>query len=280
MSELEQALQKFPNVKGINGQYQVRCPCHNDKHASLSLSETPEGRLLAYCHAGCSFESIIKVLNLPPDGTNDIPTITNTYDYTDSEGELLYQVIRYHPKSFKQRRPDGKDWIWNLQGITPTLYKLLEVIIAIREGITVYIVEGEKDVETLRSNKLVATTISGGASTKWSPELIPLFENANIIIIPDNDAAGKKYAHYVASILDGWCASLKVLELPLGKDVSDYLQTQTIDNLLNLIHNTGEYVPRGAVTREEFESFKGVNRYLWKLIRPFNGKRKYNAYKI
>lgn len=279
MSELEQALQKLPDAKRVGKEYQAHCPAHNDKHASLSLSETPEGKLLCFCHAGCSFESIIKVLDLQTD-KSETPVITNIYDYTDAEGTLIYQVVRYYPKAFKQRRPDGQGgWIWNLQGITPTLYKLPEIIQAIKGEQQVFIVEGEKDVETLMLQSLVATTISSGGSTKWSPELIPLFENAQVIIFPDNDTPGKKYAQYVASILDGWCASLKVVELPLGKDVSDYLETQTLDNLLNLVHNIGEYILRGAVTRDEFNSWKGVNRYLWNLLRSTNGKKKrYTAY--
>ncbi len=284
MSELEQALQKFPNVKGINGQYQVRCPCHDDKHASLSLSETPDGRLLAYCHAGCSFENIIKALDLQPDRTNDTPVITATYDYKDALTGESYQVVRYNPKAFKQRRPDGKGgWLWNLNGITPNLYMrdFLEIHIQEHPEIPVWIVEGEKDVLSLMKVGQVATSISGGASTKWHPSLVPVFEGARVVIIPDNDETGRKYSQNVANLLYGWCSSLKVINLPslIGnilpiKDASDYLETQTIDNLLNILYNTREYIPSGAVTSDEFDSFKGVNRYLWKLIRSSSGKKK------
>jgi hypothetical protein len=37
----------------------ARCPTHNDRNPSLSLTIDPDGKLLAYCHAGCSFEAII-----------------------------------------------------------------------------------------------------------------------------------------------------------------------------------------------------------------------------
>src|SRR5262245_49591750 len=33
--------------------------------------------------------------------------VVAAYDYTDDKGELLYQVIRLEPKSFRQRRPNG-----------------------------------------------------------------------------------------------------------------------------------------------------------------------------
>ena len=57
------------------------------------------------------------------------------------------------------------------------------------------------------------------------------------------------------------------------KDVSDYLLTHTIDSLLNIVHNTKEYIPAGAVTREEFNSFRGVNLYLWQQLRQIKPKR-------
>mgnify|MGYP001612047086 CR=1 FL=1 len=272
MNEIDIALSRLNGVKKMSGGYQATCPCHDDQHQSLSVSEK-EGKFLAYCHAGCSFESIIKALDLRRDRTNDTPTITATYDYTDAEGKLLYQVVRYHPKAFKQRRPDGGGWVWDLKGITPTLYHLPEVIKSVKDGKSVFIVEGEKDVETLEREGYYATTISGGASTKWHPSLVPLFEGAKVTIIPDNDEAGRKYAHYVADLLYGWCLSLKFITLPC-KDVSDYLETKTVDNLLQIVYNTSEYVPTGVVTREEFTSFRGVNLYLWRVLRQRKPKRK------
>ncbi len=237
------------------------CPCHDDKEGSLSIHCGENGKVLINCFAGCSFNDIVKKLDLRPDKTNDTPIIINTYDYTNEAGELQYQVVRYHPKSFKQRRPDGNDWIWNLNGITPTLYHLPEVLQAIKDCKTIWIVEGEKDVDNLRKAGQVATTINGGASSKWPPSLIPQFLNATVAIIPDSDEPGRKYAQYVANLLFGWCSSLKIVNLPL-KDVSDYLDSgKTIDNLLNICHNTSEYIPSGIVTREEFNELRGLCIY-------------------
>ena len=91
-----------------------------------------------------------------------------TYDYTDETGNLLYQVLRYYPKTFKQRRPDGNGgWAWNLNGVARVLYGLP----AIKASGTrrVLVAEGEKDCEALKRFGFVATTNSGGAG-KWSPE--------------------------------------------------------------------------------------------------------------
>ena len=279
MSELNIALTRLEGIKSISGGYQAKCPCHDDQHQSLSIKEI-DGKLLLFCHAGCSFETIIKKLDLKRGDDKIIPQITDIYDYTDAEGTLLYQVVRYQPKAFKQRRPDGDGgWLWDLKGITPTLYHLPEVLKAIKEGNLIWLVEGEKDVDNLRKAGQRATTISGGASTKWPPSLVPLFQDAKVVIIPDNDEPGRKYAQYVANLLYGWCSSLKIITLP-DKDVSDYLGTKPVDTLLNIVYNTGEYIPIGVVTRDEFNSWRGVNQYLWQLLLKQKKSKGYNSYRL
>src|SRR5207253_4877148 len=51
-----------------------------------------------------------------------------TYDYTNENGQLLYQVVRYEPKSFRHRQPDGSSWKYSLEGITRVLYNLPRVL--------------------------------------------------------------------------------------------------------------------------------------------------------
>ena len=95
--------------------------------------------------------------------------IVGTYDYKDAVGKLVYQVVRYVPKKFKQRRPNGRGgWIWDLKGVTPLLYKLPELLSADPDE-WVCISEGEKDVDNLNRLDFVATCNSGGA-LKFRPE--------------------------------------------------------------------------------------------------------------
>ena len=274
MREIEVALSRLDKVKPVAGGYQARCPCHDDRVSSLSVAEN-KGTFLAYCHAGCSFQSIVKALDLHPDSETLLaPTITATYDYTDKEGNLLYQVVRYHPKTFKQRRPDGNGgWVWDLKGIVPTLYHLPELLTAKM----VWVVEGEKDVDNLRKQGQTATTISGGASSKWHPALVTLFFSKDVAIIPDNDEPGRAYAQYVANLLFGIAKSVKIVTLPV-KDVSDYLKTNSIDDLLGLMNNSEDYIPKGIVTREEFEELRGINIFLIKRWLPGKSKVKKELY--
>src|SRR5262249_7462098 len=146
---------------------------------SLGVAVGRDGKVLLNCGRGCTFDAIVGALGLsasdlfPKDEvtTNGArpPRIVATYDYTDEAGCLLYQVVRHEPKDFRQRRRDGKaGWAWNLNGVSRVLYRLPEVLNA-DPAATIWIVEGEKDVETLRAEGLVATTNPQGAG-KWRPD--------------------------------------------------------------------------------------------------------------
>ncbi len=92
--------------------------------------------------------------------------IVATYDYRNEAGALLYQAVRYRPKGFTQRQPDGSGgWIWNIKDVRLVLYRLPELRAA-DSAAPVYLPEGEKDVENLRTLGFVATCNAMGAG-KW-----------------------------------------------------------------------------------------------------------------
>jgi hypothetical protein len=168
--------------------------------------------------------------DLPPDP--DLrPKFVCAYDYVDENGALLYQVVRFEPKAFKQRRPGAKHgtWIWGLNGVRRVLYRLPDLIEAVAGGCGVLVVEGEKDCDHLAALGLVATTCSGGA-TKWCAEYSETLRRAHVIIIPDNDAAGRRHADQVGAALTGIAESVSILDLPKvwpecpeKGDVSDWI---------------------------------------------------------
>ena len=157
------------------------------------------------------------------------------YDYTDQHGEVVYQIRRYEPKTFRQVRPDGNGgWLHNLDGVTPVPYRLHEMLA--RPNEPVFVVEGEKAADRLAKLGILATTNNGG-SKNWKPELNQWFAGRNVVILPDNDEAGRAHADtVVANIFDG-AAAVKVVELSgLGDkgDVVDYLAAgRNIDDLLS-----------------------------------------------
>jgi hypothetical protein len=151
--------------------------------------------------------------------------IAATYDYKDEAGCLKFQSVRYVPKGFKQRRPDGRgDWIWNLQGVHRLLYRLPELLTA-NPAALVFVAEGEKDVDNLRGLGLVASCNPEGAG-KWKSHFNEAFRGRRVVVLPDNDDKGRRHAQDVANNLRGVAAAVAVLRLPglpEKGDVSDWL---------------------------------------------------------
>lgn len=203
--------------------YIAKCPAHNDREPSLSLADGDDGRLLVYCHAGCPQAAVIaalKGLGLWPEREQRPEVIEAIYRYTDEAGDLLYEVIRKSGKKFRQRYPDGSGgWTWRKHP-HQVLYHVREVL----ENPIVFVVEGEKDVQTMRDFGFVATTNAGGAKAPWLPEFTEALRGHEVILIPDNDAPGRERVLRIARALSGNVAKLVILTLddPGVKDVSDW----------------------------------------------------------
>jgi hypothetical protein len=201
----------------------ARCPAHDDHDPSLSLRDGHDHQILVRCHAGCAQAAVIvalKDLGLWPERERRQHKVVATYDYSDKNGRLLYQVVREEPKTFKQRRPDGAGgWIWKKHP-GQVLYHLREVV----ESPIVFVVEGEKDVETLREHGFVATTNAGGAKAPWLPQFTEALRGREVILIPDNDAPGRQRILTIARALWGHAARITILKLEDGKDISDWFE--------------------------------------------------------
>jgi DNA polymerase-1 len=182
--------------------------------------------------------------------------IVAVYDYQDEAGCLRFQTVRYDPKDFRQRRPDGKGgWIWSLAEVPRLLYRLPELFAA-DVNTPVFIPEGEKDVDNLRAAGLIATTNPMGAG-KWRCEFNEALRGRQVVILPDNDTPGREHAQQVAQHLHGVAASVKVLALPNlpdGGDVSDWLaasnSTADLKRLAETIEPPVELDNYGRLTPE------------------------------
>lgn len=258
---IDHVLAQFPGAKKTASGWQTKCPAHDDKVASLSISVQEDGKVLLYCHAGCELRDILRAVDLKmtdlfPAASEDGPrtpgrSIAATYDYTDANGKLEYQVVRFQPKGFSQRRrevtPNGTQWIWNVKGVTRYLFRLPRVKAAIAEKQTVYVVEGEKDVLTLEQMGLTATCNAGGAG-KWLKPYSQQLAGADVVILPDNDLPGKGHAELVALSLNGLAARVRVVELPdlpLKGDVTDWVRAGgTAEELREIVDSAPDWRPR------------------------------------
>jgi hypothetical protein len=185
--------------------------------------------------------------------------MVKTYDYVDKAGTFLFQVCRYEPKTFRQRRkprPDDKPedikggWVWKRDGITQVPYHLPELIEAIADERVIFIDEGEKNVDNLLDLGVPATCNAGGAG-KWPDEIVEYFAGADVVILPNNDPQtrkknpdgsegellwhpdgrpkhpGQDHAKLVASKLAGVAKSVRILplpNLPVKGDTTDWLE--------------------------------------------------------
>jgi hypothetical protein len=198
--------------------------------------------------------------------------ITGTYDYYDAEGTLLYQVVRFDPKKFRQRRPNQKGgWIWSMKGVGRIPYLLPEMLEAIGEGHPILIVEGEKDVETAirmrseleaSSGRLFSATTAPGGAGKWRSSFSRFFKGAHVWIVPDIDEAGFDHARQVAKRLRDVAESIKVLRLPSTTrhfDLSGWAaQGKTGADLLHLADQSPYLLSRAHPTHEVgFEAVPG-----------------------
>ena len=233
----------------------IKCPFHDDTHPSGGIYQNGSGFWKYKCH-GCGFGGDVfdvraKIKNCPvgdvlkeTGGNGTKRKIIATYDYRDETGELLYQVVRYDPKNFRYRRPEGNGgWVWNLNGTTRILYRLPELIKAEREG-WAFLLEGEKDVDRLSSLQLTATTAPMGAG-KWRKDYNEFFRNRHVVILPDNDKQGRDHAHKVAQDLVDIAEEVKIIKLPglpEKGDVSDWLDSGgTRAELLSLVEQTPSF---------------------------------------
>ena len=238
MSGYELVLERLEDEGLDSGPYTQgmwRCPSHDDTRASLSMKEGDDGHALVYCHAGCPTKDVMESLGLR---MSDLFTdskggvVVDTYTYTDEEGRPLFRVVRFDPKGFTQQRWEDDEWKYGLESVRRVLYRLPEVLAAVAAGELVYLVEGEKDADNLRSQGVMGTTVCGGAGGIGHTDLSCL-AGARVVCVPDQDDAGRLWLQRVrAALPDTAGVSVRV---PLrGKDVTDHLLAgHGIDDLVS-----------------------------------------------
>jgi hypothetical protein len=202
------------------------------------------------------------------------PSIVATYDYTDEAGELIFQVCRFEPKDFRQRRKARADdppevvkggWVWSVKGLRNVPYRLPQILD--NDDRVICVVEGEKAADRLWKLGIPATCSAGGAG-KWRDELSEYFRGADVVVIPDYDPQklhpktkeplfhedgrpilpGQDHAADVVRSLTGKASRVRVLRLwehwkqmPLKADVFDWIANGgTAEQLYALIEKAPE----------------------------------------
>src|SRR5215212_2841042 len=263
---IERLLSRLDGVENCGDHYRAPCPSHADHNPSLDIKEVGENgekKVLLTCRAGCETAAVLEKMGLKwedlfssnraksSDGAGHPRRIVATYDYTDAAGNLLHQTVRYEPKGFSQRRPDGNGgWEWNLKGVELVLYRLPDVSEACLNGETIYVFEGEQDVDRARKELgITATTCAMGAG-KWRDNYTSTLADADVILVPDNDEAGRKHVLQVAEALGQVATSVKILKelpgVPEGGDLTDWIDAGgTTEEFERLSSQSQPYIPSG-----------------------------------
>jgi hypothetical protein len=259
--------------KNSGDEHIALCPFHDDTKPSFSFN-SKTGQY--YCH-GCKtkgdiftfygkkhringnfpaiLQGIANEFGIENNLSNTKGRIVATYNYTDEGGKLLFQKVRYEPKGFAQRRPDGNNkWIYNLKDIVNVPYNLPRILNAEE----VCLAEGEKDCDILNKLGFVATTNPGGAG-KWFNQFNQYFKNKHVVIFPDNDEVGMNHAQNVAQSLSDAATSIKIIDLPDLKkkeDVFDFItkigdEDVAKERLALMIENAEPYQPTKKCSFED-----------------------------
>lgn len=250
--ELREILTYFDVERRISGtSYQCKCPHHDDRKASMTVSEK-DGRILIHCHAGCETQDILEDIGLTMEDLVVKPAAADgfggerwqrdleaVYDYFDACGNYRYSKLRYKGKRmFNGVVSKGKGCDFKSVPKDRYLYRLPELVKHVGENSSepVYIVEGEKDANTLAMLGLTATT-AGGAK-QWRPAFAKYFRGAYVVVLPDNDGPGAELAERIVEDIKGICYAYKVVGTSTADhgDVTDYInEGHTKEDLIGLV---------------------------------------------
>ena len=258
-------LQRLEGVVRASGGWMAKCPCHNDKKASLCISEGEKGIVLK-CMAGCETRDIVERLGLTMgdlfyDGkqgttlpaarekgekrkkpaaplavgqtyynskTQQNEEITAEYPYRNGLGTVVLKVFRTAEKSFPVQYVQNGEWFYGRGPYGNLLFNVPGIRKAIAEKRLIYVVEGEKDAVNMAALGYTATTNLGGAN-KWQPQMGDELKGADVVLIPDNDAPGRKSVQRIAEGLRGIAERVRVIDLvkacpdlPEKGDITDF----------------------------------------------------------
>ena len=190
----------------------------------------------------------------------------SVWQYHDADGSDVGAVLRWNTESGKeirQVRCEAGGWVCRAMNEPRLLYGM-PLIATADTMTTIYVLEGEKSADAGRQLGLCCVASSGGSGaaskSDWS-----VLNNRNVVIIPDHDDPGEKYAaDVVALCAAAGAASVGVLRLPLiwpqcpsGGDLADYSEyhdSKTAEELRAAIESVAvEYIDQVDADEDDLQ---------------------------
>lgn len=198
-------------VKADNGKALAQCPAHDDNNPSLSIDGRRDGKgIVVKCHAGCETTEVVAAIGWTMADLFDEPKVRDIFsprrDYHYPGGR---RVHRKPGKNFPQSgNKDTDRSLFGSDKITDTTT-------------TVYVVEGEKDVEAVQAAGGVGVCSAMGAGkahhADWS-----VLDGKTVIVVPDRDDPGRKHAAAIVAIVENIAESVTIVDPVDGKDFADH----------------------------------------------------------
>ena len=232
-------LSRLKGVKKVGeNTYQAYSPLRDEKEPSLYITKKDNGYILMNDQGGGDTKATLTKIGLTmrilfpdggssgsePKGSDPERKVAAIYQYLDKNGELVAEKVRYTNKTFfwRSKKPDGSYDYHKPENVP--LYNGM----VLEKAEAVFLVEGEKDVDTLTKHGLPAVSLPNGAH--WENEYAAYFSDKVIIILPDNDGAGRGYAKAALKALKPTNYNTGIMqlnnwwpEIPEKGDVSDYI---------------------------------------------------------
>lgn len=242
----ESNLQHFKISKRYGDKAQCKCPAHDDKQASLTISKGRKCTVF-YCHAGCRVDDILTAAGIAKNDTyyGSEPYKTNwrafvegrekrkieaVYNYVYLNGSYAFTKIRLEDKNIKYGMLKNNLFIYGLNGKKKKDYKAIYGSVqalnkAISDGKPLFIPEGEKDCDTLTKQGYTAFTYGG--SNDWQSDFATLVKDAEVYILADNDDTGRRVAETILNDVQAFAKSAKII-VPMPDtpkaDITDYFE--------------------------------------------------------
>lgn len=280
--QFDEVLGRFHVVKRYGNKAQCKCPAHDDRKASLTISKGNKGTVM-HCHAGCTPESIcqaagIEMKDLFDDNGNNTPVrwqqyvegrsgkkIEAIYNYSDLSGHYVYTKLRMTGKDMIYGILKDDRFTYGLQGKSRKqwkgLYKSAEAVRkAISAGNRVFYVEGEKDVNTMLQRGY--TAITAGGVNDWQQDFADVFKGGDVIVLSDNDDPGVRSSRQIVKDLQGVAKSVRMViptpELKKG-DISDFFKDHGDADFENLLNSSIQESKNTSIQEINLDRFHLVN---------------------
>jgi len=292
----------FKIMKRYGDKVQCRCPAHDDKHASLTITKGRKCTLF-YCHAGCTVDAVLNAAGLEKKDTfydveprspnwkayieaREKRRIEAVYNYVSINGAYAFTKIRCEGKKIIYGKLQNDRFTYGLghdvgRKSYKAIYGSLQAINkAIVEGKPIFIPEGEKDADTLI--KQGYTAFAYGGVNDWQSDFATLVQGADVYIFADNDEAGKRVAETIQNDIKTVAKSSKII-VPMSDtpkaDITDYFSAghskQEFEKMLQQEHSTVKKTVREctAVHSTAIEPQKRQESRLEQVLKDLHAER-------